>query len=84
MSSVKPIRFSSVRRRLDATRTRLTNLAAEMANAQTQLPPTPRTERTKLFLAINLVVFIADYDKSVAELQAQRTALVALQAEVNR
>jgi hypothetical protein len=55
-----------------------------MANAQTQLPPTPRTERTKLFLAINLVVFIADYDKSVAELQAQRTALVALQAEVNR
>ena len=63
---------------LERTRERMLITAMLMAEIEQQLPVGRRSNRTKRFLAVNLAILIADYEKSISELTEQLQTLQAL------
>jgi hypothetical protein len=70
--------FSTTRQALAVTRSRLDLLSADMATTAVQLPKGYYNEHTKRYIAVNLTVFIGDYDQVIVELTAQRNSLQAI------
>lgn len=68
--------------RLDVTRERLLLTSVLMHDVEQQLPLGRRSKRTKRFLAINLALFVGQYEKSIQELAEQRSRLEELSSMI--
>lgn len=70
--------FTVSRKQLDKTRARLAIMSDTMGLIAASLPRGRYSKRSKEALAIQAASFIADYDVSIAELEAQRARLQRL------
>jgi len=72
--------IAETRTHLDETRARLAALSHRMANPEGKRARGRPSSAPRLFLELNLVVFLAEYDQAITELIEQRTSLQAMQS----
>ena len=70
--------FTASRQHLDKTRARLSSMSDTMLVVSASLPKGRYSKRSKAAMAIQAKSLIADYDLTIAELEAQRARLQRL------
>jgi hypothetical protein len=76
--------FQAAEKQLEATRERLLITSMLLTDCAKDLPVGRRSNRTKRFLAVNLKIIVADYERIIQELTEQLEALRIVQAGVQQ